>query len=496
LLSAFLTVSLALTSFGVAAAPGDELPDIGTPADTALTQSDEYQIGLMVIKGLRDAGQILEDPESSEYMQAIGARLASHAADGHQPFQFFVVKDRAINAFALPGGFVCVNAGLILATANESELAGVMAHEIAHVTQRHIARGLRAQSKSALVSAAALLAAILIGAATGSPDAAQAGMVIAQGSAAQQQLNFSRAVESEADRVGIGFMAAAGFDPGAMPAFFETLNRREGGPGKVPEFLRDHPVTSDRIAEARNRAEQMPKVRATDSMSFALVRERLRVLTLPEGTNPIESYQRASLSVIGNDDSRIYGTALAQMNGGQADVAMTRLADLIKRHEDVILFRAAYGQAQAKSGDVAGALKSFDAAMGLFPRNVPLTVRYAETLLQAGKADQAHRMLLDLFNIVPPTPEQIRLTALAASSAGDVADAYYYMSEYHIAGGDLALAASQLQMALTVPGLSQIQRARFQARLDQIREVLPKAQRTNFDATQPPADPRPDPGPH
>ena len=477
------------------AAPSDELPDIGTPANTMLTQNDEYQIGLMVIKGLRDAGQILEDPETSEYMQTIGARLASHAADGHLPFQFFVVKDRAINAFALPGGFVCVNAGLVLATANESELAGVMAHEIAHVTQRHIARGLQAQSKSNLVSAAALLAAILIGAATGSSDAAEAGMVVAQGAAAQQQLNFSRAVESEADRVGIGFMAAAGFNPGAMPTFFETLNRREGGPGKVPEFLRDHPVTSDRIAEARNRAEQMPKVRATDSLSYALVRERLRVLTLPEGTNPAESYQRAVLGAVTSDDSQRYGTALAQMAGGQDSAAMATLADLMARHDDVILYRIAYGQAQARAGDLNGALKTFDTAMGLFPRNVPLTVRYAETLLRAGKAGQAHRMLLDLFNVVAPTPDQIRLTAVAANSAGDVADAYFYMSEYHIAGGDLALAAGQLQMALAVPGLSQIQRARFQARLDQIREVLPKNQRIGFEPIQPPAEPQPDPGP-
>jgi predicted Zn-dependent protease len=490
-------VTSALTAMSVvaSAAPGDELPDIGTPADTALTQNDEYQIGLMVIKGLRDAGQILEDPETTEYLQSIGSRLATHATDGHVPFQFFVVKDRAINAFALPGGFVCVNAGLVLATANESELAGVMAHEIAHVTQRHIARGLRAQSRSSMVSAAALLAAILIGAATGSPDAAQAGVVIAQGTAAQQQLNFSRAAEYEADRVGIGYMGAAGFDARAMPTFFETLNRKSGGPGKVPEFLQDHPVTSNRIAEAMNRAEQMPKTRATDSTSFALVRERLRVLSLAEGSDPVEGYRRTAASANAPEDSRVYGDALAQIAAGHADVAAKGLAELIKRRDDVILYRVAYGQALAKAGDVPGALKSFETAMSLFPRNVPLTVRYAETLLLAGQPDRAHKVLLDLFNVVAPTPDQIRLTALAANSAGDVADAYYYMSEYHIVGGELALAAGQLQMALAVPGLTPIQRARFQARLEQIREVLPKNQRVNFGGAEPPPQPAPAGGP-
>ncbi|MGH8313811.1 MAG: M48 family metalloprotease, partial [Steroidobacterales bacterium] len=375
LVSLFAATLLGALSCAARAAPGDDLPDIGTPADTALSQNDEYQIGLMVIKGLRDAGQILEDPETTEYLQSIGSRLATHASEGHVPFQFFLVKDRQINAFALPGGFVCVNAGLVLATANESELAGVMAHEIAHVTQRHIARGIRAQSKSAMASAAALLAAIIIGAATGSADAAQAGVVIAQGTAAQQQLNFSRSAEYEADRVGIAYMGAAGFDPRAMPSFFDTLNRKSGGPGRVPEFLQDHPVTSNRIAEAKNRADQLPRVRAVDSTSFALIRERLRVLSLDDGGDPIEAYRRAATSANVNGDSRTYGEALAEIAAGRADVAAGSLAQLAQRRDDVILYRAAYGQALARAGDLPDALKSFESSMDLFPRNVPVSVR-------------------------------------------------------------------------------------------------------------------------
>jgi len=126
----------------------EDLPDIGTPANTTLTTDDEYQIGAMIVRGLRDAGQILEDPELTEYVQTLGSRLVSQAQGGQQRFQFFLVKDSSINAFALPGGFIGVNAGLVLATANESELAGVLAHEIAHVTQRHIARSIQAQTNS------------------------------------------------------------------------------------------------------------------------------------------------------------------------------------------------------------------------------------------------------------------------------------------------------------------------------------------------------------
>ena len=206
----------------------NELPDIGTPADATLTLNDEYQIGLMIVRGLRDQGQIVEDPEISDWIQSLGSRLAAQTQDGGQNFRFFVVRDPGINAFALPGGFIGVNQGLITATANESQLASVLAHEVAHVTQRHIARSIRAQGRQSLASAAAILAAILIGAATGAGDAVQAGIAIAQGTAAQQRINFTRANEYEADRVGIGLLAAAGFDPQGMPDFFETMSRRSG----------------------------------------------------------------------------------------------------------------------------------------------------------------------------------------------------------------------------------------------------------------------------
>src|SRR5688500_2697653 len=160
-----------------------------------LSLEEEYQIGRMIVRGLRDQDQILEDPEVSEYIRSIGGRLSSQANDGSQRFNFFVIRDNGINAFALPGGFIGVNSGLLLDTKNESELAGVIAHEVAHVTQRHIARSIAAQSKSSLVSTAAMLAAILIGVAGGG-DAAMAGMAAAQSLAIQQQISFTRANET------------------------------------------------------------------------------------------------------------------------------------------------------------------------------------------------------------------------------------------------------------------------------------------------------------
>jgi len=456
----------------------NQLPEMGTAAQATLSLEDEYSIGRMVMRGLRESGMVVSDPETDEYMQSLGLKLSSLAHDGNsnRQFNFFLVGSPEINAFALPGGFVGVNSGLLLETGNESELAGVLAHEISHVTQRHIARSIEAQSRTNLVSTAAMLAAILIGAAAGGGGNATMGAIsAAQGMAAQAQINFTRENESEADRIGIGVLAAAGFDPNAMPAFFETMFRRtQLGPDQVPVMLRTHPVTSDRIAESKGRAVQYPPVTPHDSLSYALIKERVRVLGTPPGSDPREYY--ASFKADDPDTSlaQVYGKALAQLMAGDAAGAVPEFQRLVANHPEVLMFHSALGQAQLSAGNTHAALDTLERARALAPRNVPVTVRYGEALLQAGRPKKAHEVLLDLFNNVPPTQAQIRLTALAANAAGDVADAYSYMAEYHIQSGDLPLAINQLELALSVPNLSDVQRARFVARLKELREALPK----------------------
>lgn len=456
---------------------GADLPDIGSGANSTMTLNDEYQLGLMVVRGLRDQGLILEDPEVTDYIQTLGSRIVAHIPESEQRYTFFVVREGGINAFALPGGFIGVNYGLITATANESQLASVIAHEIAHVKQRHIARAIQAQGRSAMASAAAMVAAIVIGMATGTPDAMQAGMAIAQGTAMQQQINFTRANEYEADRVGIGFLAAAGFDPNAMPDFFETIGRRSGLAGiGVPELLRTHPVTSNRIAESRDRAAQITATVAPESTAYAFVRERVRVLGAPSGSDLRPFYtglaDRAPLNA-----AQRYGEALARLGAGDRERAASALVELSASQPQSPMLQAALGQALFAAGQADLARQTLRRALDIAPRNVPLTIRYAEVLLQTDGAKEAHTVLLDLFNNVPPTPEQIRLTALAASSAGDNADAAYYMGEYHITSGDLSNAVKQLELALADPALTAVQRARFEARMKEVRDALKESGR-------------------
>ncbi|MEO7773937.1 MAG: M48 family metalloprotease [Steroidobacteraceae bacterium] len=462
--------------------PLNNLPELGSTANAMVGKQEEYQVGRMIVKNLRDDNQILEDPEVTEYIQSIGSRIASQAQDGNQNFQFFVVRDPQVNAFALPGGFIGINSGLYTLTTSESQLGSVLAHEAAHVSQRHIARAVQAQSRQSLSTMAAVLGAILIGAAAGG-DAAGGLIAIAQGTAMQQQINFTRMEESEADRVGIAYLAAAGYDPGAMPEFFSTMGRIDSlGNKDIPELLLSHPVTTLRIAETRARAAQIGQVKHSDTLGYSLIRERIRVVAYPD-TDQRPYYERMRA----NGDNSLavrYGSALADLKAGQNERAVGELRELLARNPNITLLHAALGQAQMAAGDNDAALATFARANSLFPRNVPIGVRYGEALIKADKPQKAHQLLLDLFNNVTPTPEQINLTALAASAAGETGDAYYYMSEYHIASGALGLATQQLELALAAPKLTPVQRKRFQARLEEIRGYLreqrrPRTQQAN-----------------
>jgi predicted Zn-dependent protease len=323
-----------------------------------------------------------------------------------------------------------------------------------------------------LSATAAMLAAVLIGAAGGG-QAMEGALAMGQAVTLQQEMNFSRSEEAEADRIGIGLMAGAGFDASALGTFFETMWERSGDP-ETPgplDMLRNHPVSRDRIAELRARAGQYAKNPVHESVLYPWMKERLRVLVAPPEKDMVVYYAQLRGHRALSDAER-YGEALAQINEGQAGAAAATLHTLVDKYPLVTALYAAYGQALEADHQSAAALQNFEHAMALFPRNVPVSIRYADTLVQTGHAHQAHMLLLDLFNNTAPTPEQIRQTALAASAAGDTGDASYYMAEYHLSNGNLALANQQLEIALASPNLTSVQRQRFRARLDEIREWM------------------------
>ena len=458
-----------------------DLPELGSAANAAITLEDEYGAGLMYLRQMREQNVLLEDPEVEEYIQDLGHRLSSHAEEGQHQFTYFVIKDPTLNAFAIPGGFIFMNSGLFLITDNENELAGVLAHETAHVTQRHIARGIMDQSKSGLVSTAAMLAAILLGATVGrgSPNAMEGAVLATQGAAIQHQINYTRTQEFEADRVGIYTMAAAGFDPLGMADSFTNLERNSPSPDRIRQidFLLDHPVTADRIAEARNRAAQIGRIHHEDSLSFGLIRERIRSL-VGDPHVAIDYYNGLIKNGAGTTLAERYGRAVAYTNAKEPGPAIQQLQALLLEYPKVTQLYGALGQAYLANGQTKESAAILEKALDLFPRNVPITIRLAETEMHAGDNKRAHLLLLDLFDVVEPTPSQARLIAKAANAAGDVADSYYYLSDYYIMNGDLQRASNQLQLALELPGLNPIQRARFSALLEEVHTALAREKKT------------------
>ncbi|MEO0423365.1 MAG: M48 family metalloprotease [Pseudomonadota bacterium] len=461
--------------------PKSELPDIGAPWDTTLSRAQAYQFGRMIMRQLRDADQVLEDPELTQYVQSLGHKLSSRASDGEDKFEFFVVKDGAINAFALPGGFIGVNAGLIDATQTESELAGVLAHEVAHVTQDHIARRIHAQGQNGLVTGAALLAAVLLGAMAGvDGDAIAAAASVTQGVAAQQAINFTRSNEYEADRVGIGILADAGFDPQGMPNFFETLGKRSGIRGtQIPEFLRTHPLEANRVAESRNRAAEYDEVEPPeDTLDYDLAKVRVRALLADTRTEAVRYFEdHAPDGILEADIPTRYGYAISLLAADQPGRAEPFFRALVNQVGYVTAFHSGLAESLIAKGEVQDGLEVYEVALRLFPRNIPLTVRYSRALMNHGHADQAHTLMLDLLNNINYTAEQLRLIALAASEAGDEGDAHYYMSEFHVVNGDLYQAIDQLKLAQEAPDLKPVQRERFSARIEEIEKVLPRDRR-------------------
>jgi predicted Zn-dependent protease len=322
-----------------------------------------------------------------------------------------------------------------------------------------------------------MLAAILLGATAGrgSPDAIEGAILGAQGAAIQHQINYTRASEYEADRIGISTMASAGYDPLGMASFFDYMSHEGPEPSRINavQFLIDHPIFSDRIAEARNRADQIGRQRHEDSLSYRLIRERLRSVA----GNPqvaLDYYRSMIKNGGGKTVEERYGKAVAEIATRNPAAAIPDLEALLREYPKVTQFYGALGQAYMGNNQLKESQAVLDRGMDLFPRNVPITIRLAETLMHAGDNRRAHVVLLDLFNNVEPTPDQTRLIAKAANAAGDFADSYSYMAEFYFMTGELQRGAGQLQLALAQPALDPIQRARLSARLEEVRAAMPK----------------------
>ena len=372
------------------------LPEIGDSAGALISPQQEYRIGQAFFWRLQQSVDLVEDPEINHYIKSLGQRLVTNSDAPALPFKFFMVPDPRVNAFAAPGGFIGVNAGLLLTSQEEDELASVLAHEIAHVTQRHLLRSLEKHQQGSIPRAAALLGAALLAAVD--PQAGVAALTVVQASGVQSQIDHTRAHEAEADNLGMLNLVRAGFDAQAMPTFFERLQQssRFYNSSSVPEFLRTHPVTTSRIAEARGRAVTYTRTgQRRDDLSFYLMREKLRVMT---STNLIGLKQHyISALAKGNNRNAIasrYGYALALTAMGDYSRARKEMRSLIEGDAERLTYQLALADIEQASGRLTKALNLYQANQRLYPNDYALSVKQAIALLQAHQPKRAARLLL------------------------------------------------------------------------------------------------------
>lgn len=456
-----------------------ELPDLGSPNDVYLSKLDEPAIGRAYFRNMRQQGQVVEDPLLNEYLQDLGSKLSSKVQDGDFEFNYFFVPQNSINAFAMPGGYIGIHTGLCVAADNESQLASVLAHEISHVTQRHISRQIGDQVPNSIQGGLILLGAILIGAMSGNSEVVEAGAMVAPSIMSQNQIDFTREMEIEADAIGIKTLGISGYDPYAMSDFFEKLSTgSDPRNAQSIEFLRTHPTSVNRSAAAKKQARRMTVERKDESLGFELSKARIRHFN---SSTPEKSYEyfsdkvnvnRFSNELSDHQIGNLYGLALSMVQLGLVDDAEPIIDRFLNEKHEFGHFHILYADLMIEKNESMKALKHLYKRLQLSPRNIPLTIKYAELELSYGEPKKAHDILLDLFNNKVPTPSQIRLIANAANDAGQKAEAFSYMAEFYLSIGNFQEAIEQLKIALTMKPITNIQTSKYIARLSEVEEYL------------------------
>ena len=484
-------VAVALTSAplqrtAIAQSP-PELPTLGEVAADDLSPADERRLGEAIMRqALRDPSY-LPDPDATEYLNNLGYQLVAASPARHMDFSFFVVRDASINAFALPGGFIGVHTGLALAAQSESELAAVLAHEIGHVEQRHIARMLAKQKESTAIAIGALLLALLAArsGSSSSGDLTQAAIVGGQAAAIQQQLNFSREAEREADRVGFQILVNAGFDVRAMVAFFGRMQQAsriyEGG-SFSSEYLRTHPLTVSRISDIQSRVNETRVRQRADSLDFNLVRARLRVLQDPtvQGARDAQTHFATQLrdKSAASEIAAQYGLALALLRlnqpqpAYQAAIAARKLAgNQPSPTLDKIVSETRFAAASSPAEREAAIAMARDAT-ARFPLSRLTALHYVELLQKDGRHTQAVAFLREQLAVPRSEASYFSLLARSYAELGQKTLQHQAVAEAYLLLGSPPAAIEQLQLARKAADADFYVLSEVDARLRQLSQQL------------------------
>lgn len=457
-------------------ATAQELPDLGDASQAVFTPGVERRLGEQIMERARMDRAYLDDPVVTDYLNGLGQRLVAVGPDSRQSFEFFLLQDASVNAFALPGGFIGVHTGLILTAQTESELAGVLAHEVAHVTQRHIARMIATQERSALTALAALAIGIL--AARSNSQIGEAVIAGSQAAAIQSQLDFSRDHEREADRVGMQILEQAGFDVRAMALFMERLQRASRVyDTNAPAYLRTHPVTTERIADLQNRTESTPYKQVSDNVDFQIARARIRA-------NAGDPHQAVTFFEQGLKDRRFiseeatrYGLVLALIRTQDFKRAARELAEVERLLPSAPAVAALRGQLLSAAGNLPAALEHYARALKAHPNYRALLYDNAHVLILSGQPETALKIVEARLRDHPDDVRLYVLQARAYSAQGKRLLQHKAQAEAFARQGQIGAAVEQLQLAARSGDGDFYQLSSVEARLRELRAQLKTLER-------------------
>ncbi|RJX71598.1 M48 family peptidase [Vibrio sinensis] len=445
-----------------------ELPDIGTAASGTLTIAQEMQYGDAYMRMLRNNQPIVSDPVLNEYIDTLGHRLVAHANDVKTPFTFFMIRDRNINAFAFFGGYVALHSGLFLHAQSESELASVVAHEIAHVTQRHLARSMEDQARRSPATIAALAGSLLL--AIAAPEAGLAAITATTAGNAQSQINYTRSNEKEADRFGITTLAKSGFDVQAMPRFFGRLADEYRYASKPPPMLLTHPLPEDRITDSRARAQGYPPHRVQPSLDYHLARSRIVARYAGIDSKAAKDWfdrteKRAAPSIHPAFD---YGRALVLLDNNQLEQANAILQPLLANDPNNKFYIDALTDLYIAQNKADTALSMLTKAMKTNPNNAVLEINYANTLIKLEKYQEAIRALQRYTHDHPNDVNGWHLLSEASIRIGDSDEDLAARAEILALKANWNKAIQYYTEASQLAELGSLKQARYDARIDQL----------------------------
>lgn len=457
-----------------------QLPDLGATAGSIIPLQVERAYARSLIHQMREAGVLIEDPQISAFFSDMGFRLASHSDDASRRYYFVVLDQPNINAFAAPGGVIALHSGLILEADNESEVAGVLGHEIAHITQQHTARAFEAARNLSIPLLLTMLGLIL--ASGGSGEAAQAAVIGTQAASIQSQINFTRQNEYEADRIGIGILAASGYDPSGMAGFFGKLGRVSRGlASRVPEYQRTHPITTTRIAEAKNRAANLPPSDFVESIDFFLIQARLRALLDDKPEEAMHMFKSSMERDKGPfPEANEYGMSIALARTGELDKAEAIIDRLMANDPRRLIYQLQKADIDMQQGDTPAALQRLEHLNYQFPGNTAVTLHYSDALLTTDDTQNAliaSDLLKQYLVNVGGHPQIYEQFARAYDQAGDEIRASEAIAEAYYLKGAIGSAIYQLEKLSKRDDLDYYQRARISSRLSQMKVELAQYQR-------------------